>query len=144
MDALKDRVLELGPKAVIGAYKNFSLTRDEDGIAWLLFDRAGASANTLSADLLRARRDRLGAESQRPTGLVVRSQRAVSSPAPTSMNSRRQRSRCGQTQIGRACGDRLGFARAVVMIHGFASAAVEVALAADADRDRRCAVHSPR
>jgi hypothetical protein len=53
LDVLRDRVLELGPKpAADGPYKNFKLTRDEDGIAWLLFDRAGASANTLSADLL--------------------------------------------------------------------------------------------
>ena len=40
MDALKDRTLELGPTAVIGAYKNFKLTRDSDGIVWLLFDRS--------------------------------------------------------------------------------------------------------
>ena len=35
-----------------GPYKNFKLTRDADGVAWLLFDREGASANTLSADLI--------------------------------------------------------------------------------------------
>ena len=44
MDLLGDRVLELGPKPdASGPYKNFKLTRDEDGVAWLLFDRAGAS-----------------------------------------------------------------------------------------------------
>ena len=48
MDVLGDRVLELGPKPDASAlYRNFKLTRDDDGIAWLLFDRAGASANTL-------------------------------------------------------------------------------------------------
>jgi hypothetical protein len=47
MDVLGDRVLELGPTPDAGGpYKNFKLTRDSDGIAWLLFDREGASANT--------------------------------------------------------------------------------------------------
>ena len=42
MDVLGDRVLELGPKPdADGAYRNFKLTRDADGIAWLLFDREG-------------------------------------------------------------------------------------------------------
>ncbi len=52
MDVLKDHVLELGPASTSGPYKHFKLTRDGDGIAWLLFDREGASANTLSADVL--------------------------------------------------------------------------------------------
>ncbi len=53
MNVLGDRVLELGPKvSESGPYRNFKLTHDGDGIAWLLFDRAGASANTLSADVL--------------------------------------------------------------------------------------------
>src|SRR3954471_9719810 len=75
MDLLGDRVLELGPKPdPSGPYKNFKLTRDEDGVAWLLFDREGASANTLSADLLEEL-DKVLAEleSTRPTGLVIRS-----------------------------------------------------------------------
>ena len=53
MDVLADRVLELGPKPdASSAYRNFKLTRDSDGIAWLLFDRAETSANTLSADVI--------------------------------------------------------------------------------------------
>ena len=49
LDVLDDRVLELGPKPdATSPYRNFKLTRDADGIAWLLFDREGASANTLS------------------------------------------------------------------------------------------------
>ena len=43
---------QLGPKPAAGPYRNFRLTRDDDGIAWLLFDREGASANTLSEDVL--------------------------------------------------------------------------------------------
>ncbi len=53
MDVLGDRVLELGPKPdAERPYRHFRLTRDDDGIAWLLFDREGASANTLSADVI--------------------------------------------------------------------------------------------
>ena len=75
MDVLKDRALELGPAPDAGGpYRNFKLTRDADGIAWLLFDREGASANTLSADVMEEFDAVLAAlESQRPTGLVIRS-----------------------------------------------------------------------
>ena len=42
-----------GPRSArAGPYRNFKLTHDGDGVAWLLFDRAGASANTLSADVM--------------------------------------------------------------------------------------------
>ena len=55
-------------------YRNFKLTRDADGIAWLLFDREGASANTLSAEVMEEFDKILGElESQRPAGLVIRS-----------------------------------------------------------------------
>ena len=75
MTALGDRVLELGPKpAADGPYKNFKLTRDADGVAWLLFDRADASANTLSADVMEEFDAVLAAiETERPAGLVIRS-----------------------------------------------------------------------
>ena len=53
MNVLGDRVLELGPKpGENGPYRHFKLTRDADGVAWLLFDRGGSSANTLSADVI--------------------------------------------------------------------------------------------
>ena len=53
MDVLADRVLALGPKPEPGGpYRHFKLTRDADGVAWLLFDRDGASANTLSAEVI--------------------------------------------------------------------------------------------
>src|SRR5437899_10585354 len=75
MNVLADRVLELGPKPQAGGpYRHFKLTRDADGIAWLLFDREGASANTLSADVIAELDSVLTAlESERPTGLVIRS-----------------------------------------------------------------------
>jgi 3-hydroxyacyl-CoA dehydrogenase/enoyl-CoA hydratase/3-hydroxybutyryl-CoA epimerase len=75
MNLLDDRVLELGPRPEPdGPYRNFKLTRDDDGIAWLLFDREDASANTLSSDLIEELETVLAAlETQRPTGLVIRS-----------------------------------------------------------------------
>ena len=75
LDVLADRVLELGPKPdASGAYRNFKLTRDADGIAWLLFDRDGASANTLSSDVMEEFDRIIGElESARPAGLVIRS-----------------------------------------------------------------------
>src|ERR1700755_3683195 len=74
MDVLKHHLLDVGPAPAPGPHKNFKLTRDGDGIAWLLFDREGASANTLSADVLEELSQIVTAlESERPAGLVVRS-----------------------------------------------------------------------
>src|ERR1700759_2759083 len=75
LEVLSDRVLELGPKPdATSPYRHFKLIRDADGIAWLLFDRDGASANTLSSDVLEEFDRILGElESQRPSGLVIRS-----------------------------------------------------------------------
>src|SRR6516164_10903526 len=74
MDVLADRVLELGPEPeASGPYRHFRLTRDANGIAWLLFDRAEVSANTLSADVLAEFDSILSTlESERPAGLVLR------------------------------------------------------------------------
>jgi 3-hydroxyacyl-CoA dehydrogenase / enoyl-CoA hydratase / 3-hydroxybutyryl-CoA epimerase len=66
-----DAVLD---KDAAGAYRHWRLERDGDGIAWLTFDKAGASTNTLSEDVmeeLAAIVDRLAAE--KPKGLVIRS-----------------------------------------------------------------------
>ena len=90
MDVLGERVLELGPKPDPGRpYHDFRLTRDADGVAWLLFDRADSSANTLSAEVIEGF-DRVLAEleaSARPASSSARRKRPASSPAPTSMNS---------------------------------------------------------
>jgi 3-hydroxyacyl-CoA dehydrogenase/enoyl-CoA hydratase/3-hydroxybutyryl-CoA epimerase len=54
--------------------RDWRLERDADGIAWLVFDKAGASTNTLSAGTLEALRsilDQLAAAP--PKGLVIRS-----------------------------------------------------------------------
>ena len=106
MDVLADRVLELGPKPdEAGPYRNFKLTRDADGIAWLLFDRAGASANTLSADVIEELDTVLAAlESQRPTGIVIRSAKKSGFIAGADVNEFRGATdpRLVETSIGRA------------------------------------------
>jgi 3-hydroxyacyl-CoA dehydrogenase/enoyl-CoA hydratase/3-hydroxybutyryl-CoA epimerase len=77
---LGKRDLELGPFAIDearpdpGPWANWRLRTDEDGVAWLLFDKKDSSANTLSAETLselNAVLDKL--ERDRPRGLVIRS-----------------------------------------------------------------------
>src|SRR5438034_3532422 len=138
MNVLGDRVLELGPKPdADGPYKNFKLTRDSDGVAWLLFDREGTSANTLSADLIEEL-DKVLAEleSQRPTGLVIRSAKKSGFIAGADVNAFRGATDAGavETEIGRAHAviDRLEALRvpSVAVIHGFClGGGLEVALA---------------
>ena len=77
---LGKRDLELGPFAIDeapqepGPWANWRLRTDEDGIAWLLFDKKDASANTLSEDVLielNAVLEKI--ERDHPRGLVIRS-----------------------------------------------------------------------
>jgi 3-hydroxyacyl-CoA dehydrogenase/enoyl-CoA hydratase/3-hydroxybutyryl-CoA epimerase len=138
MDALADRVLELGPKVdEAGPYRNFKLTHDGDGIAWLLFDRANASANTLSADVLEELDLVLAAfENQRPAGIVIRSAKKSGFIAGADVNEFRGATdpRPVETSIGRAHAviDRLEALRipTAAVIHGFClGGGLEVALA---------------
>jgi 3-hydroxyacyl-CoA dehydrogenase/enoyl-CoA hydratase/3-hydroxybutyryl-CoA epimerase len=138
MDVLGDRVRELGPKPeAAGPYKNFKLTRDADGIAWLLFDRFGASANTLSADVMEELDAVLAElESQRPAGLVIRSAKPSGFIAGADVNEFRGASDPSAVEavIGRAHAviDRLEALRvpSVAVIHGFClGGGLEVALA---------------
>src|SRR5450432_77937 len=138
MDVLGDRVLELGPKVdEAGPYRNFKLTHDGDGIAWLLFDRAGASANTLAADVIEELDLVLAAlESQRPSGIVIRSAKKSGFIAGADVNEFRGASDPGpvETGIGRAHAviDRLEALKipTVAVIHGFClGGGLEVALA---------------
>src|SRR6266540_6244730 len=78
LDVLAPRNLELGPLAGSaagqGPWKHWRLARDDDGVAWLVLDKAGASANTLSEDVLIELDDVLAKlESDPPKGLVLRS-----------------------------------------------------------------------
>ncbi|HTO48304.1 MAG TPA: 3-hydroxyacyl-CoA dehydrogenase NAD-binding domain-containing protein [Burkholderiales bacterium] len=66
-----DAVLDGSP---VGVYRHWRLERDAEGIVWLTFDKAGASTNTFSKDVMEelgAIVDRLAAE--QPKGLVIRS-----------------------------------------------------------------------
>ena len=138
MDVLADRVLALGPKPdESGPYRNFKLTRDSDGVAWLLFDRANASANTLSADVIEELDAVLAAlESQRPAGLVIRSAKKSGFIAGADVNEFRGATdpQPVETAIGRAHAviDRLEALKipSVAVIHGFClGGGLEVALA---------------
>jgi 3-hydroxyacyl-CoA dehydrogenase/enoyl-CoA hydratase/3-hydroxybutyryl-CoA epimerase len=138
MNVLCDRVLELGPMPEEnGRYRNFKLTRDGDGIAWLLFDRVDASANTLSADVMEEFDSVLGAlENQRPAGLVIRSAKKSGFIAGADVNEFRGVTdpRAVEAAIGRAHAviDRLEALRipTVAVIHGFClGGGLEVALA---------------
>ena len=138
LDVLSDRVLELGPKpAGDGPYRHFKLTRDADGVAWLLFDREGASANTLSADVLTEFDTVLAElESERPTGLVIRSAKTSGFVAGADVNEFRGATdpAAVEAQIARAHAvvDRLEAVKfpTLAVIHGFClGGGLEVALA---------------
>src|SRR4030081_1198599 len=138
MNVLGDRVLELGPKPdADGPYRNFKLTRDTDGIAWLLFDRADASANTLSADVLEELDLVLAAlESRRPTGIVIRSAKKSGFIAGADVNEFRGAGdpRSVETPLARAhpVSARLEALKipTVAVIHGFClGGGLEVAVA---------------
>ena len=138
MDVLGDRVLELGPKPEEnGPYRHFKLTRDADGVAWLLFDRAGSSANTLSSDVIEELDTVLAAlEDKRPAGLVIRSAKKSGFIAGADVNEFRGAAdpRPVEAEIGRAHAviDRLEALKVptVAVIHGFClGGGLEVALA---------------
>jgi 3-hydroxyacyl-CoA dehydrogenase/enoyl-CoA hydratase/3-hydroxybutyryl-CoA epimerase len=138
MNVLADRVLELGPKSDVGGpYRNFKLTHDGDGIAWLLFDREGASANTLSADVIEELDLVIAAlESQRPAGIVIRSAKKSGFIAGADVNEFRGATdaKLVETTIGRAHAvvDRLEALKipTVAVIHGFClGGGLEIALA---------------
>ncbi len=138
MDVLKDRVLELGPKPVPGGgYRHFHLTRDPDGIAWLLFDREGASANSLSAGVMEELDKVITAiTSERPVGVVIRSAKTSGFIAGADINEFRGASDVHEVETAmvraHAVIYRLEELRipTVAVIHGFClGGGLEVALA---------------
>src|SRR6266849_9257011 len=75
---LAPRDFELGPLAGAaregGAFRHWRLARDENAVAWLVLDKAGGSANTLSEDVLVELNDVLKRiEREPPRGVVLRS-----------------------------------------------------------------------
>lgn len=138
LDTFKDRQLELGPLAGAPSepWKHWRLARDGDGIAWLGIDRAGASANTLNAEVLTELDDVLSKiEADLPKGVVIRSTKRSGFIAGADINQFRDSSAAdvaaGLTQA-HAVIDRLDNLKipTVAVIHGFClGGGLEVALA---------------
>jgi 3-hydroxyacyl-CoA dehydrogenase/enoyl-CoA hydratase/3-hydroxybutyryl-CoA epimerase len=127
-----------GADAVPPPWRNFTLTRDED-IVWLLFDKQGASANTLSEDVLTEFADVLaGLEREPPKGLVIRSAKPSGFIAGADIGEFRNMTDAGEVEarLTRAHAvvdqlDRLKFPT-VCIIHGYClGGGLEIALACD-------------
>ena len=80
LDVIQKRDRELGPLSSAaaaqdaGPWRHWTLQNDEDGIAWLVIDKQGANANTLSEDVLTELDAALSKiEQDKPKGLVIRS-----------------------------------------------------------------------
>ena len=72
---MKDHELELGPNpGPTPGLDHWRYAKDEEGIAWLIIDRKGASTNTLSEAVITELDLALGlVEKDQPKGLVIRS-----------------------------------------------------------------------
>jgi len=137
-DALADRVLELGPKPTISAtWLHWRLAKDEDAVAWLSFDRQGASTNSLSDEVLTELDAVLGViEAGPPRGLVIRSAKPSGFIAGADINEFRgaRDPASVEAMVGRAHAvvDRLEALKipTIAVIHGFClGAGLEIALA---------------
>ncbi|MDI3469956.1 MAG: 3-hydroxyacyl-CoA dehydrogenase / enoyl-CoA hydratase / 3-hydroxybutyryl-CoA epimerase [Pseudolabrys sp.] len=140
---LGDRDLELGPfdagETDTGPWQHWRLRTDEDNIAWLLFDKKDASANTLDEATLielNAVLDKI--EQERPRGLVIRSAKPSGFIAGADIAQFRAATDPAQIEAmltkGHAVLDRLDNLplSTVAVIHGFClGGGLEVALACD-------------
>jgi len=137
-DVIAPRDLELGPlpSVTAGRWKNWRLARDENGIAWLAIDRADASANTLSEEVIVELNDILDELSRDlPKGLVLRSAKRGGFIAGADINQFREsggQEIAGNLTRAHAVVDRLEQLRipTLAVIHGYClGGGLELALA---------------
>ncbi len=79
LKTLSAREMERGPdqRDDTGNWNHWTLSRSDDNIAWLIFDKQDSSANVVSSSVLEELDDVLAKlESQAPRGLVIRSTKA--------------------------------------------------------------------
>jgi 3-hydroxyacyl-CoA dehydrogenase/enoyl-CoA hydratase/3-hydroxybutyryl-CoA epimerase len=143
LDILCPRNLELGPfnagDTEAGPWQHWRLRTDEDSIAWLLFDKKDASANTLDEATLtelNAVLDKV--EQEKPRGLVIRSAKPSGFIAGADIAQFRNATDSAAIEAmltkGHAVLDRLDNLAlpTVAVIHGFClGGGLEVALACD-------------
>ena len=147
--AMADHNLELGPKpTAAGPWTHWRLGKDADGVAWLLLDKQGASANTLAEPVL-IELDAILAtiEKDAPRALVIRSAKPSGFIAGADINEFRSMTdpNAVEAQIakGHAVIDRLEALKipTIAVIHGFClGGGLEVALACK----RRIAIDGAR
>jgi 3-hydroxyacyl-CoA dehydrogenase/enoyl-CoA hydratase/3-hydroxybutyryl-CoA epimerase len=142
---IEPRNLELGPLSRPGAaqqagtWRHWKLLRDEDDVLWLVFDKSGASANTLSQEVLLELDDVLGKiESETAKGLVLRSGKPAGFIAGADIGELRDiktaADMAARLTRGHAIVDRLDKLKlpTVAVIHGYClGGGLELALACD-------------
>jgi 3-hydroxyacyl-CoA dehydrogenase / enoyl-CoA hydratase / 3-hydroxybutyryl-CoA epimerase len=146
---LEPRNLELGPFSrpgvgqdpgqEIGAWRHWKLRRDEDDVLWLVIDKSGASANTLSQEVLLELEDVLGKiEGQTAKGLVLRSAKPAGFIAGADVGELRDNKNAADIEArltrAHAVTDRLDKLKlpTIAVIHGYClGGGLEIALACD-------------
>jgi 3-hydroxyacyl-CoA dehydrogenase/enoyl-CoA hydratase/3-hydroxybutyryl-CoA epimerase len=77
MSNLEETMIRVTPPVAAGALRHWTIAREADGVATLALDRAGASTNTLSAEVLAELHGALDVlDRERPRALVIRSAKA--------------------------------------------------------------------
>jgi len=144
-DTLVSRNLELGPftapqgTKAASPWQHWKLATDVDGIAWLVVDKQGAGANTLSEDVISELDDVLSTiERETPKGLVIRSGKPSGFIAGADIDEFRDTTKAIdiEVRLGRAHTiiDRLDRLKlpTIAVIHGYClGGGLEVALACD-------------